>query len=324
MKTFAYLTTALLLLSTGARAQEVVNSAHSVKTIPAAYYDEAAEQGTVVKFSYRAHVYDTDETTEKYCYVYLPYGYEANPDARYDILYFMHGGGSTAEKFLGGNDSISLNRKNLDHMIQDRLIRPMIVVTPSFYRNDFREDSLPNAGSLVQMFPRELMEELMPAVEGTFRTHARTTTPDGLKAARDHRAFSGFSMGGVTTWWVFNKSLDYFKYFFPLSGDCWIVQTMGGSQAPEESAKALASTLDNNGKDFFIFTLTGSEDSAVRSLTPQVEAMKKQPPFVMDEDFTKGNLYYSVLEGGQHESSTYAPHYLYTALPEFFAAAEER
>jgi len=196
-----------------------INLDHSVKTIPESYASEATEQGTVVRFNYNAHLYNTDEVIEKHCYVYLPYGYDENQDQKYDILYFMHGGGSTAEKFLGGTDSISLNRKTIDHMIQDHLIKPMIVVTPSFYRNDFREDSLPNAGDLVKMFPRELTEELIPAVEKKFRTYAASTSVNDLKAAREHRVFSGFSMGGVTTWWVFGKALDYFKYFIPLSGD---------------------------------------------------------------------------------------------------------
>jgi len=295
-----------------------VNLDHSVKSIPAAYYEEASEQGSVVKFTYKAHLYDTEEMIDKYCYVYLPYGYEENTKQRYDILYFMHGGGSTAEKFLGGNDSISLNRKTLDHMIQEKLIKPMIVVTPSFYRNDIREDSLPNAGDLVKMFPRELTEELMPAVENSFRTYAKDTTPKGLMDARAHRAFSGFSMGSVTTWWVFDKALDYFQYFFPLSGDSWVVQQMGGSQAPEATAEALAAPLKENSKPFFVFTMTGSEDMAEKSLTPQVEAMKQRQEFVVEDDFRKGNFYYSVLPGGKHESSTFAPHYLYTALPEFF------
>lgn len=301
--------------------QEAINLDHSVKLIPENYYKDAEQQGTVVKMEYQTKLYDTDELITKYCYVYLPYGYEENGTQRYDILYFMHGGGSTAEKFLGGNDSISLNRKNLDHMIQDKRIKPMIVVTPSFYRNDIREDSLPNASTLVQLFPRELKEDLMPAVEGKYRTFAKDITPQGLQAARKHRAFSGFSMGGVTTWWVFAKAMDYFKYFMPLSGDCWLTETLGGSKAPAATAKALADAIDADKwktNDYFVFALTGSEDMAEQSLTPQIEAMKVQPPFLFDDNFKKGNAYYSILEGGKHESSTFAPHYLYTALPEFF------
>lgn len=298
-----------------------VNRDHSVKLIPDNYYQEAEQQGEVVMLEYQTKLYDTNEQITKYCYVYLPYGYEENGDQRYDILYFMHGGGSTAEKFLGGNDSISLNRKNLDHMIQDKRIKPMIVVTPSFYRNDIKEETEQNAGDLVKLFPRELTEDLMPAVEGRYRTYAQSTSAEDLQAAREHRAFSGFSMGGVTTWWVFAKAMDYFKYFMPLSGDSWIVQTLGGSQASEATAKALSDAVNNTRwkqHDFFVFALTGSEDMAEKSLTPQLEAMKSQPAFNFNGNFFSGNLYYSVLEGGKHESSTFAPHYLFTALPEFF------
>ena len=317
MKLWMTLAMSLMLVA----CQENVNLDHSVKMIPDSYYENAEQQGTVVKMNYQTKLYGTSESITKYCYVYLPYGYEENGTQQYDILYFMHGGGSTAEKFLGGNDSISLNRKNLDHMIQDKRIKPMIVVTPSFYRNDFREDSLPNAGDLVKIFPRELTEDLIPAVEGKYRTYAKSTTPTDLQAARAHRAFSGFSMGGVTTWWVFAKAMDYFKYFMPLSGDSWIVETMGGSKVSDATATALSDAVDTKkwkANDYFVFAMTGSEDMAEKSLTPQLEAMKTKPAFIVDDDFRKGNLYYSVLPGGKHESSTFAPHYLYTALPEFF------
>lgn len=314
-----WMTLAMNLMLTA--CQENVNLDHSVKMIPESYYENAEQQGTVVKMNYQTKLYGTSESITKYCYVYLPYGYEENGTQRYDILYFMHGGGSTAEKFLGGNDSISLNRKNLDHMIQEKRIKPVIVVTPSFYRNDIREDSLPNAGDLMKSFPQELTEDLIPAVEGKYRTYAQSTTPTDLQAARAHRAFSGFSMGGVTTWWVFAKAMDYFKYFMPLSGDSWIVETMGGSKVSDATATALSDAVDTKkwkANDYFVFALTGSEDMAEKSLTPQLEAMKTKPAFIVDDDFRKGNLYYSVLPGGKHESSTFAPHYLFTALPEFF------
>ncbi|MCR4765277.1 MAG: hypothetical protein K5856_03775, partial [Bacteroidaceae bacterium] len=112
LKLLTVLTVGCLLTA----CQETVNLNHQVKMIPANYYEEAEQAGTVVKFNYTASLYGTDEQITKYCYVYLPYGYDENDSKRYDILYFMHGGGSTAEKFLGGNDSISINRKNLDHM----------------------------------------------------------------------------------------------------------------------------------------------------------------------------------------------------------------
>ena len=96
MKTMMALVMSIALMG----CQEATNLDHSVKLIPENYYMDAEQQGTVVKMEYQTKLYDTDETITKYCYVYLPYGYEENGTQRYDILYFMHGGGSTAEKFL--------------------------------------------------------------------------------------------------------------------------------------------------------------------------------------------------------------------------------
>lgn len=291
---------------------------HEAKALPGIYRTQANHQGKVVKLDYQAHRYDSDTLIIKHCYVYLPWGYDDHPEQKYDILYFMHGGGSTAEKFLGGLDSISINRNNLDHMIEEGRIPATIVVTPSFYRNDYREDPLPEAGKCVEIFPRELVEELIPAVEGKFRTFAKSTSKADIMESRDHRAFAGFSMGGVTTWWVFAKAKDYIKYFVPLSGDCWCVQQMGGKNAPEETAKKLAEYAAKGNQDFVVYSLTGSEDSAVNQLTPQIEAMKKQSIFRFGNDFTKDNLFFSVFPGGLHDSAIYAAYYLYNALPAFF------
>lgn len=295
-----------------------VAQTHEAKELPRVYRTQANHKGDVVKLDYQAHRYESDTVIIKHCYVYLPWGYYDHTDQEYDILYFMHGGGSTAEKFLGGLDSVSINRNNLDHMIEEGIIPPTIVVTPSFYRNDYREDPLPEAGKCVEIFPRELVEELIPAVEGKFRTFAKSTSKADIMASRDHRAFAGFSMGGVTTWWVFAKAKDYIKYFAPLSGDCWCVEQMGGKNAPEETAKKLAEYAAKGNQDFAIYSLTGSEDSAINQLTPQIEAMKKQTIFRFGNDFETSNLFFSVFPGGLHDSAIYAAYYLYNALPCFF------
>ena len=67
--------------------QEAINLDHSVKLIPENYYEDAEQQGTVVKMEYQTKLYDTDELITKYCYVYLPYGYDKNN--KYNIFYFQ-------------------------------------------------------------------------------------------------------------------------------------------------------------------------------------------------------------------------------------------
>lgn len=59
----------------------------------------------------------------------------------------------------------------------------------------------------------------MPAVETRYSTYADgDMSPEGLVRSRDHRAFAGFSMGGVNTWHAFQYCLPYFRWFNPMSG----------------------------------------------------------------------------------------------------------
>lgn len=101
----------------------------------------------------------------------------------------------------------------------DGKIQPMIVVCPT-YNNESQEDSSDYslAIQLTDNYHNELVNDLIPAVEGTYSTDAQDTTQEGLRASRDHRAFCGFSMGSVATWRTFQYCLDYFRYCMPSSG----------------------------------------------------------------------------------------------------------
>lgn len=129
----------------------------------------------------------------KSAYVYLPYGYEEDESIRYNILYFMHGGGGNAGQFY--NRSYALN-DILDHAIENGEIDPLIVVTPTFYLPQDTDTGVSNAGQRVSVFHQEFIQDLMPAVERRYRTYAESTDQAGLEASRNHRAFGGFSMTG--------------------------------------------------------------------------------------------------------------------------------
>src|SRR5690606_7426686 len=170
--------------------------------------------------------------------VYLPYGYDPNDkEKRYNVLYLMHGGGENEDLIFGGPGENRELKNILDHMIANGDIEPLIVVTPTFYggMND------------VALFHDELISVVVPLVETTYNTHAKSGSLEDLKASRAHRAFGGFSMGSVTTWHVFANKLDYFKYFVPLSGDSWALGERGGGIKPRETAEFLADVARKSG-----------------------------------------------------------------------------
>ena len=261
------------------------------------------------------------EDARKYAVIYLPWDYDARPDRRYDILYLMHGGGGNPDSWL---DSC-LVKNMLDRSIADGEAKEMIVVFPTFYTDGARRvpgqiDTHFELQSVLT-FQRELTEQLLPAVEGAVRGYAEGTDPEALKKARGHRAFGGFSMGSVNTWFAFSLHIDYFSVFLPLSGDCWAFGVMGGSEKPEETAELLRKSVLDAGfgaGDFAVYAATGTKDIAFPNLSPQIEAMKrKDDVFRFSEDLRQGNLHYLLGEDMVHSYDAVAL-YFYNLLPFLF------
>lgn len=140
------------------------------------------------------------------------YGYSG--DRKYNVFYLMHGGWSDETTYLGTPENPNVLVNVIDHAIQDGKMGPVIVVCPT-YNNENPDDSADYslALQLTDNYHNELVNDLIPAVEGTYRTYAEGTSAQALEASRDHRAFAGFSMGSVATWHTFQYCLDYFLVF---------------------------------------------------------------------------------------------------------------
>nr|WP_242951696.1 hypothetical protein [Clostridium felsineum] len=136
------------------------------------------------------------------------------------MFYFMHGGWCNEATTMGADKKHAGFKSIIDHAIQDGKIKPLIMVFPT-YNNLSQSDSgdYSLAIRLTQNYHNELVNDLIPAVEGRFSTYAENTTKEALQQSRDHRGFGGFSMGSVTTWRTFEYCLDYFRYFLPMSGE---------------------------------------------------------------------------------------------------------
>ncbi len=173
---------------------------------------EATEQGTLEELTYDTKAYATDERdVKKSAWIYLPAGYDAGKE--YNILYLMHGTGDDEKYWLITNPE---NKTMLDQMIEQKIIDPLIVVTPTFYVED---DCMDGLDALTYSFREELRNDLMPAVESRYSTYAKSCDESGFSGSRDHRAFAGLSRGAVTTIHsVICGSLDYFSWFGTFSG----------------------------------------------------------------------------------------------------------
>ncbi len=115
--------------------------------------------------------------------VYLPAGYEASPQRRYPVVYYLHG--------FTWSDSLIFNKDGmkelLDQAIADGQIRPFIMVVPdehTRFGGSWYANSATN-GPWADFTARELMQ----FVDKSFRTLARTGS----------RGLAGHSMGGGGT-----------------------------------------------------------------------------------------------------------------------------
>lgn len=277
--------------------------------IPEDYDSDATRQGTLSDLYYETYESKTynrkNKTLTKHAVVYLPYGY--SEEEQYNVFYLMHGGWSNERTYLGTPDRPSEFKNILDNAIEDGLIQSMIIVCPT-YNNESESDSSDYslALELTDNYHNELINNLIPAVEGKYSTYAETTSEEGIRASRDHRAFSGFSMGSVATWRTFEYCLDYFRYFMPSSGSL----TTDGDY--------MASIVRNSGhewNDFFIFAASGTEDFAYSAFRRQIEAMANvnDGTFRYADNESEGNLYFLEREGATH-SGEYAIQYIYNGL----------
>lgn len=180
--------------------------------IPADYYAAASKQGTLERLEYTTYEsFSYEERTRqltKTAYVYLPYGY--SEDRQYNVFYLMHGGWANETTYLGTPENPNVFKNVADHAIQDGRMEPVIIVCPT-YNNENPNDSddYGLALRLTDNYHNELLNDLIPAVEGKYSTYAAGTSPEELERSRDHRAFCGFSMGSVTTWHTFEYCLPY-------------------------------------------------------------------------------------------------------------------
>ena len=122
----------------------------------------------------------------RWVWVYTPPGYDKS-NARYPVLYLLHGNGEAQNGWvMNGRANIIL-----DNGIAEGHVAPMIVVMPQGHALQGA-----NVGPLVRLtgetsmfsprFPTDLLEDVMPLVERTYR----------VRADAQHRAIAGLSMGG--------------------------------------------------------------------------------------------------------------------------------
>ena len=151
---------------------------------PAPYSIRDVPHGAVTVLRYHSQV----TNAPRGLYVYTPPGYDANAREKYPVLYLLHGFGDDESSWT------VVGRANFiaDNLIAGGKARPMIIVMPNGHSLRPPSPGEPRQAierwfaENTESFQRELLTEIIPAVEKRFR--ARTE--------QSRRAIAGLSMGG--------------------------------------------------------------------------------------------------------------------------------
>ena len=295
--------------------QTLTDENFSLDDMPKGYTEESKNPGRVEKVRYVT----SDESKDvKSAMVYLPAGYDES-DKPYNILYILHGASGSPTNYLDPS-RLTHFKALLDNMIENGDLEPLIVVAATYYPTEgfARFQPLAKQVEVTAVFPRELTEDVIPAVESRYRTWAESTDEAGITASRDHRGIAGFSLGGVATWYLFLQKMNTFRWFLPISEASWDDGEGGttGIWDSDTSAQVLYDAVVEQGyvkDDFRLFVATGTEDEAFDIATTQMVSLLEYADMFKPGE----NTSCSMMSGGTHTlDAVYV--YMYHILPALF------
>ncbi len=156
-------------------------------------------------------------TSQRRMFIYTPPGYDKS-NKKYPVMYLLHGG--------GGDEEVWVNRGRanyiLDNLIASGKAEPMIVVITNGDVNNIgsvldrpafqqKKDNTGIGAMAAGVFEKSLVKDVIPYIESNYR----------VIADADHRAITGFSMGGFHTQNVTNANPTMFKYIGVMSMGLW-------------------------------------------------------------------------------------------------------
>jgi len=238
-------------------------------------YFEAEERGNLHQVWYDSPTLEMNRRL----FVYTPYGYETS-GKKYPVLYLLHGAGGDEDAW----STMGRTRQILDNLIEKGLAKPMICVMPNGNPTQYaartlmidekpRDPNAPGMGMMGNLYPKSIVEDIVPFIEKTYRVDARP----------EARAIAGLSMGGGHTITTSLMYPGFFDYICPLSMGIWnrdndpeVIKNYetqfkalkeegyklyflacGDTDFLFESAKALDKMLSENGLEHTFFVTPG-------------------------------------------------------------------
>ncbi len=175
------------------------------------------------------------DATERMLPVYLPPGYDDNPDKRYPVIYVLAGHGGSGPLMLAPVAWGESFPERIDRLISSGAMEPVIAVLPDCW-TIFGGAQYINSSALGQ-YEDYFIHELIPYVDSNYRT----------LPTREHRAITGKSSGGYGAMVQSMRHPELFSAMASHSGDIYFEFGL-----LPDLAKMHANLLRFNGLEGFI------------------------------------------------------------------------
>lgn len=305
---------------------DIIDQGTAFELNPAIEEAVPTRRGRMVRVDYTTDVYEYGVTYPKYCNVYLPWCYdEQDAERKYNVLYYQHGNTCDPELF---NTPETISR--FDNLFDSGELEPCIIVCTTYYFDPARDQEVRRHTGLapagdndstgkVANFYREVIEDIIPAVEPLFHTWLTDPSPDGIRATRDHRAFSGYSRGACCTWYMLHNAFEFFRWYAPMS-----CMTTAGRDIFKELTEQevtdyiMAPIRRRPDLPFFIYCTNGDPERDIRKMNDQLVYLTRQPEFRYGTDPAQHNLFFGVSDFWH--SDLLVPYYYWNSLKVLFKA----
>jgi enterochelin esterase-like enzyme len=298
---------------------------------------ECSEKGSIKEISYTTRSYYTERvypnagelSVTKKAYVYLPYGYDENDKTvKYDVLYLLHGSGLNEGYWLAQGTytktdacyTMGFGTDNLlDNMMKDGLCKKTIVVTPTLYApvENYPVDN--NNEAVTTEFYKELQNDLMPYIAKNYNTYASDSTPEALKANRDHQAYAGLSLGSMTSFGsIFANSIEYFSYIGSFSGATFGHYSKGNGISAKNIVDKFKKDYSNLDLKYWFACCGTADKDHYNGLFSDFREIKEGLGLKEGSDISKGcNCEFIKVNKGGHNYATWITA-LYDSMQVFF------
>ena len=289
------------------------------------------KMGTVERLDYDTAVYENGKTYRKTAYAYLPYCYDQNDKARkYNVLYFQHGNTCEPAMFAVGG-----NKYMFDMLFDSGELDPCIIVFITYYMDPMRDAEVRTMTGAAEAgdggtegipgyYYKEIVQDIIPLVETKYNTYLEDPSPEGIRATRDHRAFSGYSRGGGWTWKMFHFDFEYFRWYCPTSAGLTpdrpraTIRSIGPglNATDEELVEFVTAPIKAHPElPFYIYGGCGGVRDG-RSMKKLMKLLTGDETFSFGPDPKKNNIFYT--QSDYYHTDYLIPYYFWNYLKILF------